>query len=673
LIISNIWASSTNKTLVSWVVLNDKNIRGGSVLTIQEGNQYDGIILEDIGDGQWIAGNDKTHQIRNEIVKSNQKGVFSSKLVQIVAVYQDNEARIYLDGKLNNKYIALDRDLLKTENNFAVFGLNYFGGEEFMSCFIEDARIYDKALSLNELKELKPNKSSKIKPYAWWDFESETIVERMGRFVCHNLGEGEDVEIENGRLVLDQDGYLISTKQYNPETPVWPENPPESWPTYHLAHPGSGRAEPGDPNPAFYYKNRYHLHYIYNNLYGIAYAHVSSQDMVHWQWHPTVLIPPNTGHGMFSGTGFFTKEGQPAMIYHGVGSGKNYIVIAKDDNLDQWDKPVPVLAKDNSGKIVESVEYWDPDCWINNGLYYAISGGENPQMMKSSNLKNWKYMGDLLHSDYSGEPGIPRHEDISCANMFKIGNKWMLLCISHRLGCRYYLGDFKDKKYLPDFHALMNWINTDEEDESLIYFAPESVLAPDGRRVMWAWLITKASPTGIQSLPRELELPDDGILRIKPLSELEILRYDELSKSNVTIKSNNDYDLSEITGDAIELSVTFKAPFPKEFGINLLGDENGEDILRITAGANKKNLEIGSINPPFNLAKSENFTLRIFIDKSLVEVFANDRQAAAVSHSHIRKNPNISIFSNDIDLIVEEIKAWKMKSIYDGNTVFKSN
>ena len=26
---------------------------------------------------------------------------------------------------------------------------------------------------------------------------------------------------------------------------------------------------------------------------------------------------------------------------------------------------------------------------------------------------------------------MPKGEDISCGNMFKIGKKWMLLCISH--------------------------------------------------------------------------------------------------------------------------------------------------------------------------------------------------------------------------------------------------
>ena len=66
--------------------------------------------------------------------------------------------------------------------------------------------------------------------------------------------------------------------------------------------------------------------------------------------------------------------------------------------------------------------------------------------------------------------------------MFKIGDKWMLLCISHHFGCRYYLGDFKDGKYLPESHTLMNWITTDNKgEEGLVYFAPESMVTEDGR------------------------------------------------------------------------------------------------------------------------------------------------------------------------------------------------
>jgi sucrose-6-phosphate hydrolase SacC (GH32 family) len=95
----------------------------------------------------------------------------------------------------------------------------------------------------------------------------------------------------------------------------------------------------------------------------------------------------------------------------------------------------------------------------------------------------------------------------------------------------------------------------------------------------------------------------------------------------------------------------------------MLGDGNGNEELNITFGAGQKELRIGKINPPFELKDSEGLTLRIFIDKNLVEVFANDRQAAAVSHESIRKNPNIKIFTKDKELFVKEIQAWKMKSI----------
>ena len=63
--------------------------------------------------------------------------------------------------------------------------------------------------------------------------------------------------------------------------PAMPANPPPNWMTYHLVHPGPEYANPGDPNCAFYWKGKYHLHYIYK-CGGVNFAHVSSDDMVHW-------------------------------------------------------------------------------------------------------------------------------------------------------------------------------------------------------------------------------------------------------------------------------------------------------------------------------------------------------------------------------------------------------
>ena len=657
--------SNTDKTLVAWVEINDVSVRGGSILTIQSGDKFDGIVFGETEEGKWIAGSDqwnRTHKDLSNVKPETEDS--QGKLIQMAVVYKGKNIRIYRNGILYSAYEAENIDLLNDDQNFVLFGLRQVGAEAFISAEIEDARIYSTALTPEQISSLKPDEPSDIEPYAWWDFEGEEPSEKTGSYLLNMIGHADDAELKDGRLVLREWGSLIAFKEYVEETPQWPDNPPEDWLTFHLAHPGPGLAKPGDPNPAYFYNGRYHLHYIYMNQYGFAFAHVSSTDMVHWKWHPTVLSPPTTGHGMFSGTGFYTEDGTPAMIYHGEGSGRNMIAYALDDHLDKWTKPEPIIPLNENGEEPD-IRHWDPDLWQIGETYFALSGGKDPELMKSENLKDWLYVGKLLHEDFPDDLGMSREEDISCANMFKIGDKWMLLCISHHFGCRYYLGDFKDGKYLPESHTLMNWVTTNwEGKKGLVYFAPESMLAEDGRRVMWTWLITDVNPTGVQSLPRELELPDDGVLRMKPLKELESLRYDGTTLENVTVREGKGLLLDKVKGDAVELEVKFKAPLPKEFGINMLGDESGNDELSIIFGAGQKELSIGNIKPPFELKAGEELTLRIFIDKNLVEVFANDRQAAVVSHASIRKNPNIKIFTKDKDLFVKEIHAWEMKSIY---------
>jgi sucrose-6-phosphate hydrolase SacC (GH32 family) len=241
--------------------------------------------------------------------------------------------------------------------------------------------------------------------------------------------------------------------------------------------------------------------------------------------------------------------------------------------------------------------------------------------------------------------------------MFKIGDKWMLLCISHGMGCRYYLGNFKDEKYLPEFHAMMNWKDWN-------FFAPESLLTPDGRRVMWAWCRLEGAQTAIQSLPRELSLPEDSVLRIKPLRELKKLRYDQKNEGNITVKSGSSHMLRDISGDTIELSVAIRPTSAKEYGVGVFCDKDGKGFP-ITIKPESKVLAMGKIKPPFELRKDEDLNLRIFLDKSMVEVFVNDRQAAVYMQQHDKENVGISLFSKGGD-IKANVKGWKMKSIYTG-------
>jgi beta-fructofuranosidase len=668
-------AEDTDKTLVSWVTLTDKNIRAGSVLTVQVGPSFDGIVFAERAADRWMAGSEYFHRTGEDPGAFPAEAADGKTVIQMAIVYKGDQISIYRDGKPYASYKAKNIDLLSSTNNIAVFGLRHIGGDGGIGGSIEDARIYSSALTAEELRSLSPKKESTIKPYAWWDFEGSEVKERTGRYPHSKMSGG--AKLADSKLVLGRNALLVSartkeeaamtsthseqpifTGPYVPETPRWPENPAKDWVTYHLAHPGPGNAMPGDPNPAFYYNERYHLHYIYRNHTGFVFGHVSSTDMVHWKWHPTVLAPPTTGHGMFSGTGFFTKDGKAAMIYHGQGSGRNWLAYALDANMDKWSKPEAVEPKSEDGQAAK-MNHWDPDCWLNGDTYYALSGGGDPDLMKSADLKSWKYLGKLLHNDFPSSLGIKRGEDISCGNMFKIGDKWMLLCISHGLGCRYYLGDFKEEKYLPDFHAMMSWNGNH-------FFAPESMLTKDGRRVMWAWLLNvPVAPSGIQALPRELELAKDGVLRIKPLRELESLRYEEKSESAIAVKSGATHPIKDVASDAIELKLEFRSPVAKEFGLDVLCDKEGNNGLRIALHRESKTLKVGPVVAPFALKDGEDLTLRVFIDKNLVEVFANGRQAVMNAPKIISlDNTGARLFSVDGDVKVETITSWKMRTIY---------
>ena len=67
---------------------------------------------------------------------------------------------------------------------------------------------------------------------------------------------------------------------------------------------------------------------------------------------------------------------------------------------------------------------------------------------------------------------------------------------------------------------------------------------------------------------------------------------------------------------------------------------------------------------PFELKAGERAELRVFIDKNLIEVFVNDRQAAVAAGNFIPANQGIQLISTGGDIVVKEFKSWKVKSIY---------
>jgi sucrose-6-phosphate hydrolase SacC (GH32 family) len=219
-------------------------------------------------------------------------------------------------------------------------------------------------------------------------------------------------------------------------------------PGYHFVIP-EGVAIPFDPNGAIYWKGRYHLFYIFQDKRSGKksdhWGHVSSTDLFHWRHHPTRLLD-----GMYSGNCFINEDGVPTICYHQVNQG-NALAVALDDELNKWKKldSNPITPKTQEGDQHHGkYRSWDPFGWYEGDTYYAIFGGEHPAIAKSDSLdEEWQYIGDLFAH---GVKGVSLEEDVSCPDLFKLGNKDVLLCISHRLGCRYYLGEYARQRRSPN-------------------------------------------------------------------------------------------------------------------------------------------------------------------------------------------------------------------------------
>lgn len=259
-------AADVEKTLVAWVTLADRNVGAGSVLTVQRGDQFDGIVFAELAARKWMAGSNffrRTQKAQGDYPAETAGG---DALLQMAIVYEADRITLYRNGERYASYPAKNIDLLGHDDTFVVFGLRHVGNNRGrIAGKIDDARIYDRALTRKEIQSLQPNRESSIKPFAWWDFEGEKIVDRAGRYPCSRMGFG--AKLAGGTLDLGRRGVVIAGPTKNlpnvtgmhagpdvPETPAWPKDPPDNWAIYHLAHPTFTKGSPFDPNPALFYK-----------------------------------------------------------------------------------------------------------------------------------------------------------------------------------------------------------------------------------------------------------------------------------------------------------------------------------------------------------------------------------------------------------------------------------
>lgn len=470
-------------------------------------------------------------------------------------------------------------------------------------------------------------------------------------------------------------------------------------PRYHFVAP-EGNALPFDPNGAIYWRGNYHLFYIFQDPElprgGHCWGHASSADLLHWKFHPTALAPAadDPEKGIFSGNAFVSKESIPTLAYYGIDAG---ICLAQstDDDLNTWTKlpDNPVIPKPKEGESGWGVyNVFDPHVWVEHDTYYAILGGkvkpheirDTAYLFRSKDLLRWEY----LRPFYSPHPDwTDPLEDCACPDFFKLGSRHVLCCISHSHGARYYLGRYQDGAFVPEEHHRMNWPGGS-------CFAPESLVDDHQRRVYWAWVLDQRkgdgnvkNELGVMTMPRVLSLDSRGQLLINPPEEFESLRRNSRRRNSFAVTTEQDFRLEDIMGDSMEL--VLEAMIPKEgvFGVKVRMTPDGEeqtaiivdtsahtlsvdttqsslrsDIYQsfpIVRGDSRKDVRVQSA--PFTLEPDEPLQLRIFVDRSILEIYANGRQCVTQRIYPTRPDSlGVALFSRGGTTTVLSADAWDM-------------
>jgi mono/diheme cytochrome c family protein len=147
------------RTFEVWAAITDLKSRGGGLLTLEQvdSSAFDSIVFGEREAGKWIAGSNAFRRTRN--LQAPAETTASDDLTHLVIVYaEDGTITLYRNGKVYGapyKPTGPQSELqtYKKGQSFFLFGKRHTGGgKPFFAGEIDEARVYDRALSSSELQ-----------------------------------------------------------------------------------------------------------------------------------------------------------------------------------------------------------------------------------------------------------------------------------------------------------------------------------------------------------------------------------------------------------------------------------------------------------------------------------------------------------------------------------------
>ncbi len=471
-------------------------------------------------------------------------------------------------------------------------------------------------------------------------------------------------------------------------------------PAYHYLPPCKWM---NDPNGTIYWKGRYHLFYQHNPdgpWHGnIHWGHASSEDLVHWTDHPISLAPGPDGpdrQQCYSGTAFVNADGVPTHIYHGVPDGI-CLATSTDDMLIEWQKhPANPIIPD-PGPRSEYVVTGAPCGWVEDGVHYAVTGNsihspDAAYLFRSTDLANWEYQHPFYIGGRFTEPG----EDCGCPDFFMLDGKPVLSFTSHARGAQFYVGSYEDHRFTPERHKRLAFAETARPG---VYCEGLTLLDDRDRRILFGrisearfgYAQVASGWSGICALPMVVSLSEFEELLFDPVPELETLRGEHTSLEDLELNNSSDFDLG-LSGDCLEIRTVIEWDDAEEVGLKVRSSPDGEeetlvrfntnpgtshgpahqvrprrelilDVSRASTSPEVSNRE--SQRAAFDLPYGHSVELRIFVDRSVVEVIADRRQYVGKRIYPTRTDSlGVYAYARGGRATLRSFDAWKMGAIW---------
>ncbi len=412
-----------------------------------------------------------------------------------------------------------------------------------------------------------------------------------------------------------------------------------------------------DPNGMFYKDGLWHLCYQYgpygstwNNM---TWGHSISKDLMHWQQVDDAIKPDALGT-IFSGSAVVDSLGS-------AGYGKDAI-IAMYTQADRSQFQSMAYSTDG-GKtftpykmnpvLTQDYEFRDPHMfrhdatgkWI---VMLANALGHEMDIYSSTDLKQWSKESSF-GKGYGSQAGV-----WECPDLLELpirgekGKKWVLICNINPGGpfggsaTQYFTGDFDGHKFTCDTRPeVEKWMDWGKDHYASVSWNS----APNGRTTMIAWMsnwqYANSVPTkqfrSANTLPREVELyrGDDGELYLAstPSPEVDAARDKVQSLGNLSAGATKAIPAN--AQGACELDVNINAGKARKVTLTLANKRGEEVVMTLDMKARKlvfnraKSGEV-AFSDDFRttceapLPKGSQHNLRIFIDKSSIEIFEAD-------------------------------------------------